>query len=339
MKAPAHWSDDPDRPGWRTRGLGLVTPLWRLGAALRAWRARPHIAAVPVLCIGNLTAGGAGKTPMVRALRARLAERGVTAHVLSRGHGGRLRGPHLVDPTEDSAADVGDEPLMLAAEGLVWVARDRAAGADAAARAGADLILMDDGFQNPHLVQDAAIVMVDAGQGFGNGRLIPAGPLREPVAAGLARADLVVLAGPAAERERALQRWPALVAARPLAAEIRPQPTGLPLAGTPVVAFAGIGRPAKFFATLRALGAELIATHAFPDHHVYDPRIVQRMVAEARGRAALIVTTEKDAVRLPAKLRGEVLTLPVRLDLADWAPVDALLDRLVAGRTARERAT
>lgn len=329
MKAPAHWSDDPARPSWRTRLFGALTPFWQLGAAFRAWHARPHIAAVPVLCIGNLTAGGAGKSPMVRALRARLAERGVNAHVLSRGYGGKIRGPHLVDPTEDSAADVGDEPMMLAAEGLVWVAHDRAAGADAAAQAGADLVLMDDGFQNPHLHQDAGIVMVDAEQGLGNGRIIPAGPLREDAARGLARADLVVLVGSEPARFAALQQWPMLADAKPLVAEILPQQTGLPMDGVPVVAFAGIGRPEKFFQTLRNLGADLRATHAFGDHEPYAPAIVRRMIAEGRQQGALILTTEKDAVRLPDLLRAEVLTQPIRLELLDWTAVDCLLERLL----------
>lgn len=329
MKEPRHWHDDPVRPGLKTRLLGALTPFWRLGAAIRAWQARGHIAPVPVVCVGNLTAGGAGKSPMVRALRTRLAARGVNAHVLSRGYGGRISGPHLVDPTEDSAADVGDEPLMLAAEGLVWVARDRAAGADAAAKAGADVIIMDDGFQNPHLVQDAAIVMVDAGQGLGNGRLIPAGPLREDPANGLARADALVLVGRPDARAQALERWPILATANPIAAEIVPQPTGLPLNGAPVVAFAGIGRPEKFFQTLRDMGADLRAAHAFGDHESYPAQIIRRMVAEARLENAMIVTTEKDAVRLPESLRGEVLTLPIHLELEDWAGIDAILDRLL----------
>ncbi|MEM0989861.1 MAG: tetraacyldisaccharide 4'-kinase [Pseudomonadota bacterium] len=329
MTPPEFWSNPPNRPGWQARLLAPATLLWRLGANIRAARITPTQAPVPVLCIGNLTAGGTGKTPLVAALMERLSESGVPAHLVSKGYGGRITGPHLVDPTEDRAKDVGDEPLMLAARGLVWVAKDRVAGARAAAEAGAKLILLDDGFQNPALAKDAAILTVDAGAGFGNGRLIPAGPLREPVASGLKRADLAVLIGPEAARQQALAAWPALGAAVP--AELVPIPTGLPLTDTDVIAFAGIGRPEKFFDTLRQMGARLAETHPFPDHHAYGPAIIRRLIARARSSDAMLVTTEKDAVRLPPDLRAEVMTVLVRLEPADWAPIDALLDRLLDG--------
>lgn len=330
MRPPGFWSNPPDRPGWQARLLAPAAAIWRWRTARRLSTARPERVGAPVLCIGNLTAGGTGKTPMVAALMERLSQRGVAAHVVSRGYGGRIEGPHLVDPLEDTAADVGDEPLMLAARGLVWVARDRVAGARAAVAAGARLILLDDGFQNPGLHKDAAFVMVDAGAGFGNGRIIPAGPLREPVASGLARADLSILIGSDEECRQVCRTWPFLLSGPTVEAQLTPVPTGLPLAGEPVVAFAGIGRPAKFFATVRGMGAEILATHAFPDHHAYAPTIIRRLIAEARGHDALLVTTEKDAVRLPASLRAEVLTVQVTLAPAGWAPIDAVLDRLLA---------
>ena len=328
MKAPRFWSNPPGRPGWQARLLAPASALWRMGAAWRSGRAQPVKVDAPVLCIGNLTAGGAGKTPMVAALMERLASRGVSAHVVSRGYGGRLTGPHLVDPTEDSAADVGDEPLLLAARGLVWVARDRVAGARKAAESNARLILLDDGFQNPSLVKDAAIVMVDAGAGFGNGRIIPAGPLREPVDQGLARADLVMLVGSPAERAVARRTWPALVSDKVVGAELVPLVTGLPIEGEDVVAFAGIGRPEKFFQTLRGMGANLVATHAFADHQIYAPALIRRMISDARGRGAILVTTEKDAVRLPDALRREVLTVQVALEPESWDQIDGLLERI-----------
>ena len=328
MKAPGFWSNPPGRPGWQARLLAPAATLWRVGAAWRAGRASPVKVDAPVLCIGNLTAGGAGKTPMVAALMERLATRGLSAHVVSRGYGGQVVGPHLVDPVDDSAADVGDEPLLLAARGLVWVAKDRVAGARMAAERNARLILLDDGFQNPALVKDAAIVMVDAGAGFGNGRLIPAGPLREPVDDGLARADLVVLVGPPSERAAAARAWPRLATEKVIGAELKPLVTGLPIDGEDVVAFAGIGRPGKFFQTLRGMGANLIATHAFADHQAYAPALIRRMISDARGRGAILVTTEKDAVRLPDALRREVLTLQVALELESWGPVDRLIDRI-----------
>ena len=336
MRAPDFWWRAPERPGALARALAPAAALWRLGGWLRARRIRPWRAAVPVICVGNLVAGGAGKTPLVTALLPRLAALGLTAHVLSRGHGGRVRGPHRVDPDRDSARAVGDEPLLLAALAPVWVARDRAAGARAAARAGADVIVMDDGLQNPGLVKDLSILAVDAETGFGNGRVIPAGPLREPAAAGLARADLLVLIGPEGARAAAPRRWPLLQTRPRIGAALAPMATGLDLSGLAVVAFAGIARPAKFFATLEGMGARLVARVPFADHQPYAPAVLRRLVAEARRADAMLVTTEKDAVRLPPAFRREVVALPVRLEIDDEAPLAAALARL-AGRRPEMR--
>lgn len=328
MRAPAFWWRPAEAPGWEPRLLAPAAWAWGIGAAIRS-RGMAERVAAPVVCVGNLTAGGTGKTPLVAALAERLTAAGHAPQVLSRGHGGRLGrdAPHRVDPARDSAADVGDEPLLLAALAPVWVARDRAAGGRAAAAAGARPILMDDGFQNPRLAKDLSILVVDAARGFGNARLIPAGPLREPVAGGLARADIVVAVG--GDPAPLLARWPRL-AERPLVtARIVPRKTGLEIAGLPVIAFAGIGEPAKFFATLRAMGGELVEAHPFPDHHVYDPRVVERLIRRARTLGTLLVTTEKDAIRLPPALRREVMTLPVVLEIADWGPIDAGLARIL----------
>ena len=325
MRAPGFWWNRADRPGWASRALAPAAALWRVGSWVREAGVRPAAAGVPVVCVGNLTVGGAGKTPMVAALMARLAGQGVAVHVVSRGYGGLTRGPFRVAPERHDFRDVGDEPLMLAALGTVWVSRDRAAGVRAAEAEGAALVLLDDGLQNPHVAKDRAILMVDAVQGFGNGRLVPAGPLREPVQRGLVRADLVVLVGPAEARASAPARWPALARARVVGAELRPLETGLAVAGEPVVAFAGIARPEKFFETVRGMGARLVATRAFPDHHAYRPAMLRRLVAEARQAGAMLLTTEKDAVRLPPAFRAEVMTVQVRLEPEDWAPIDALV--------------
>jgi len=299
-----------------------------MGARFRQSRTTPERAPIPVLCVGNLTAGGAGKSPMVAALMQRLSDRGVLAHIVSRGYGGRTKGPHLVDYETDSVADVGDEPLMLSSYGPVWVSRDRAAGARAAAEAGAKMVILDDGFQNPGLVKDASIIMVDAGQGFGNGRVIPSGPLREPVAEGLDRADLTVLVGDDQAREATLRAWPILREKPLLGASLNPRKTGLSLEKVRVIAFAGIGRPEKFFQTVRDMGAVISATHGFADHQVYDRKILQRLVREARDTNAILVTTEKDAVRLPQAFRDQAFTVPICLEPEDWAPVDAVLNRI-----------
>jgi tetraacyldisaccharide 4'-kinase len=331
MKAPRFWSNPAERPGWQARLLAPAAWLWRLGGWWRGRRVVPYRAPVPVVCIGNLTAGGAGKTPMVAALLARLVAGGHRPHVVSRGHGGRLARlrsapPHRVDPDRDSHKDVGDEPLLLAASAPVWVARDRVAGVRAAAAAGAELIVMDDGFQNPSVVKDRSILMVDAGPGFGNGRLIPAGPLREQVCAGLARADAVVLVGTEAERKAAIEQWPGLAGAA--GAQLVPRQTGLSLAGEKVLAFAGIGRPGKFFATLRAMGAEIVEAVPFADHCDYPPAVLSRLQRRALSEGAMLVTTEKDAARLPAGFRREVVVVQVYLEPDDWAAIDQVFAQL-----------
>jgi len=323
MIAPRFWWNPAERPGWQARLLAPLTLPWQFGAWWRGRGVTAYRAPVPVVCVGNLTVGGAGKTPMVAALVSRLMAEGRAPHVISRGHGGRLVGPHRVDPDRDSHSDVGDEALLLAALAPVWIARDRAAAARAAVEAGAELILMDDGFQNPSVVKDASILMVDAGQGFGNERLIPAGPLRETIAEGLARASLVVLVGNPAERGAALARWSGLAGAVPAA--LVPRETGLSLAGERVVAFAGIGRPEKFFSTLRGMGAELVGAIPFSDHCVYPPMVLRRLHRTARSAGAMLVTTEKDAARLPAAVRPEVVVVQVVLEPESWKRFDQVL--------------
>ena len=327
MRPPRFWSRPPGP------AAALLAPLGAIYAAATARRvSRPgRRVGVPVICVGNLNAGGTGKTPAVMALTECLAARGVAAHVVTRGHGGRLAGPVRVDPARHDAAAVGDEPLLLAACAPTWVARDRAAGAAAAVAAGAGAVILDDGHQNPALAKDLSIVVIDAEAGFGNGRVLPAGPLREPVAAGLARADLVLTIGGAAAQ--AGLTLPADVPPR-LRGRLEPLATGMDWAGLPVFAFAGIGRPAKFFDTLRALGADVRGAAALADHQPLTPALLRRLGDRAARLSAQPVTTEKDAVRLPATLRGRVLVLPVRLALEDAAPLDAALDRLCFARKA-----
>lgn len=316
MLAPGFWSRPPGL------AAALLSPLGALYAAATARRvARPGAqAGVPVICVGNLVAGGTGKTPTVIALAQRLTARGIVVHVVTRGHGGRMRGPVRIEPDRHEARDVGDEPLLLSAFAPTWVARDRAAGARAAVAAGARAVLLDDGFQNPALVKDLSIVVVDAATGFGNRRVIPAGPLREPVAAGLARADMTLTIG---EGEIALPHPPPR-----LRGHLRPLQTGMDWTGMPVFAFAGIGRPEKFFDTLRTLGADLRGTEAMGDHQPLTPALLRRLGSRAAALGAQPVTTEKDAVRLPRALRGQVLVLPVRLEPDTWVDLDAAFGRL-----------
>lgn len=323
MRPPRAWGAPPGAPGPIAR---LLTPLSHLHAAATARRvARPGARMpVPVICVGNAVAGGAGKTPTAVALCERIAARGHAPHVVSRGYGGRARGPLTVTAAHD-AREVGDEPLLIARAAPVHVARDRAAGARHAVAAGAGAIVLDDGLQNPDPGKDLSLLVVDAAAGFGNGRVIPAGPLREPVAAALARAGLVVAIGAPEERAALLGRWRP---ARPVV-EARLAPVGGEAwRGRRVLAFAGIGRPERFFATLRDLGVEVAGAVALGDHARIAPARLDRLEARARRLGAELACTEKDAVRLAPEDRARVSALPVRLAVEDWAPIDAALDRL-----------
>jgi tetraacyldisaccharide 4'-kinase len=319
--APAFWGQPP--------GL-LADLLSPIGAAcdtaghLRRVISRSYRAPVPVVCVGNLVAGGAGKTPVALALAAWFLERGVPVHVVTRGYRGRLRGPVRVDPERQDAAAVGDEALLLAARAPCWVARDRAAGVRAAVAAGAGAILLDDGFQNPAVAKTLGLIVVDAGYGFGNGRVIPAGPLRESLRRGLARADALVLI--AAEGEASRTGALRLGCRTPVLNAVLAPLNGERLAGKHLLAFAGIGRPQKFFATLRALGAVLVGTRSFPDHHPFRDAELGELHRDAARSGARLVTTAKDIVRVPPARRAGIEVLEVEIR---W-PEPAALARLLS---------
>jgi len=329
MRAPAFWTDEGTTPLERL-AAPLLAPFEIVTRQLTARRLRRPgwQAPVPVICCGNVGVGGAGKTTLALDLAAAMTARGVAVHCLTRGYGGRSGpAPRRVEPG-DPASVVGDEALLLAEAAPTWVCADRAAAARAACAAGAQLLLMDDGFQNPTLRQDWPLLVVDGAVGFGNGRLLPAGPLREPVDAAVGRAAAAILIG--ADRRQAAARLSASLPV--LHAELAMQAPPPELRGRPLFAFAAIARPAKFFDALRGLGLDLADTRGFPDHHLFRPAELARLQRDAAAQGARLVTTPKDAVRLPPSLRAEVAVLGVSLHWRDAAPREALLDRMMERR-------
>ena len=326
MREPRFWHGPPSLKS------SLLTPLAALYGAIAARRMQRGglDAGVPVICIGNYHVGGAGKTPTVLALAKLLRELDETPVVLSRGYGGRLRGPVRADPARHAAADVGDEPLMLAATLPVVVSRQRAEGVPLARSLGASVILMDDGFQNPSVAKDASLIVIDASRGLGNGQVFPAGPLRAPLKPQLARTDALIIVG----NGTAAEAVAAGIAAQDkpvLHAHLVPDEASVnSLRGRRVLAFAGIGDPEKFFATLHATGIEATLRRGFGDHHRYSIAEARVLLRDAATSGLQLLTTEKDFARLQddvavADLARRVRTLPVTMKIAPADEFTALV--------------
>jgi tetraacyldisaccharide 4'-kinase len=332
VREPAFWHRGSS---WQSR---LLSPLGAVYGGLTARRMmRPGArVGIPVICVGNYHLGGAGKTPTVLALAELLRGMGERPWVVSRGYGGRLAGPVVVDPALHRAADVGDEPLMMAGRLPVVVARRRDEGAVLARAQGASVVLLDDGFQNPSLAKDAALIVIDSRRGLGNGSVFPAGPLRAPLPPQLARTDALIVVGDGDAARPVAE----LVAARGkpvLRGRLQPDPASLAaLAGRRVLAFAGIGDPERFFTTLRSAGVDVADTATFPDHHPFAASEIAALAARAARSALILVTTEKDLVRLRgdealAAHADAMVPFKVSLDIAPRATLETLLSRVMAG--------
>jgi tetraacyldisaccharide 4'-kinase len=301
----------------------------------------PERVSVPVVCVGNFTAGGAGKTPTAIAVAERLTLLGETPHFVSRGYGGKETGPILVDPSQHMSQDVGDEPLLLSQHSPAWVSADRVAGALAAESAGASIILLDDGFQNPTLHKDLSLVVVDTGSGVGNGTVLPAGPLREPLEAAFKRTHALISLGsvPLAGTLLDLARMSAVPV---LTAQLQPAShEASKLVNQKLIAFAGIGRPEKFFSTLQEFGAEIVRQRPFPDHHPFSEADARELLDLAAETDATLVTTEKDMVRLQpltgtagTQLRETTMVLPVSAKFENFSGLDELLTQFLKAARA-----
>ncbi|MFD2204374.1 tetraacyldisaccharide 4'-kinase [Kiloniella antarctica] len=331
---------------WKSRGLisTLFLPcslFYVLGSYLRQAVTKPVKVSVPVICIGNLSAGGSGKTPITRSVAQTLTKLGFTPHIITRGYGGIEHGPLRVQPNLHKATDVGDEPLMLSSTLPTWVSRDRVKAAQLAIAQGGDILLLDDGFQNPTLFKDLSFIVVDNNLGFGNGRVIPAGPLRETISRGINRADAVVLMGPANEQPNPEvasylaqpNDIPVLRAhVEPLTAAKSAPPSTSSLddiKGKSIFAFAAIGYPQKFYATLQQQGAVLVGTKDFPDHHQYTQSDLANIIKAAENSGVdLIYTTEKDYVKIPEDLRDTIHCLPIQAVWDNSKALENLLNKI-----------
>ena len=327
-------------PSWWYSKASLIPALlapaaliWNAAARTRWAFVKPYQSKLPVICVGNFTAGGAGKTPTALSLAHILQDAGERPIILTRGYGGTVKGPHLIDTSADTVRMVGDEPLLLARVAPTIVAADRAEGARLAERQDASVIIMDDGFQNPGLAKSLSLIVVDGALGLGNEHVIPAGPLRASLGIQLAQANGIILVGDgdASERVQALAEGASLPV---LAAEISPDSDITWLKDKLVVAFAGIGSPDKFFRTVEGLGGRLAARMPYADHHPYSPSDAQELLDLASHHSAQLVTTQKDLVRIVGgdelqKLKEKSRALPVRLQFKDELAAKKLISRAI----------
>ena len=318
MKAPQFWYEPYS---WKATFLLPFGYLYSLLTFLRRNFGKPEKYSCFTICIGNLNVGGTGKTPITIALAHHFLEKGLKVHIVSRGYKGKFQGTFLVNPRKHKSEEVGDEPLLMSEFTSVWVSNKRRNGIAAAEKAGAQVVLLDDGFQDPSFYKDISILVVDGKNGFGNKKCMPAGPLRENISQGFERADAVIIVGKSLYEFDAFPKHLKIIYSK-----IKPIETGMNWKEGQYLAFAGIADPNKFFATLRSLGANLIDCVPLSDHQKLTKSILKRLESKAKRAHAQLVTTEKDAVRLPSSFRKKVLSLPIRIEFDDENELEKLFN-------------
>jgi len=323
LKAPLFWKNKNSLYGV------LLSPFGALYRLITSQRERFTITTkirIPVICVGNIVLGGTGKTPITIMIASALKEQGFNVHILSRGYGGKLKGPLLVDPFYHTAQEVGDEPLLLAQATSTWISKNKAEGAKAATQAGAEILILDDGLQNPSLYKNFSIIVVNGEYGLGNERVFPAGPLRETVESGLKKANIIMIMGK--DNHSLEKRWQGICPI--FHGDLDPYINDIQaLKNKPIYAFAGIGHPEKFFAMLHNYGLHVIAEKAFPDHYSFKSRDLDKLRAHADQLKAQLVTTEKDFLRLPHDMRQKVKIIRAHVTLKEKNLFSNLIHKVV----------
>ena len=317
MQIPKFWNND-------TLSSKMLAPLaWLYGKiiVLRSQNTKPKKIDIPVMCIGNATIGGAGKTPVAMAIAKILMRDGINVHFLTRGYGGSLKGPVKVNPKIHNFEDVGDEALLLSKISKTWVSRNRYLGAMAASKAGAQTIIMDDGFQNLSIFKNSSFLVVDGNYGFGNKKLIPAGPLREKIDRAITRADAAIIIGK--DQKNIVKEIGNKI--KIIRGKVRVDKKYYHLRNKNYLAFCGIGIPEKFFSTLESIGVKIKKRYIFPDHYKYSKKEIDQICKTAKNLKAEIITTEKDFVRLPKKSSMKIKTLPITIEWAKKKEITKLL--------------
>ena len=313
LKAPKFWFSNGKYSLLISKIMAPLAMIWEVCARLRLMTGRYESFDVPIVCIGNITIGGSGKTPTSIALAELCIQHGINAHIISKGYKGKCKGPKKVT-SKDSAYEIGDEPLLMSNFATVWVAKKRTHAITSAINDGAELIILDDGFQDSSIRKNISIITVDAQQAFGNKKVLPAGPLREKLHRGFKRADILLVIGSEYQREKFLNSNKLPKNLMIMSGEITIVETGLNIENTEFIAAAGIAHPRKFFDILRLNGAKLIKEISLPDHVVFSRTLIERLKKLATKNNVSLIVTEKDYVKIPTCEKSNFVCLPIKLN-------------------------